>query len=59
MSLAAKDHAYPNGEGISAASASAGGMTNGEKVAVGELLDRDQEKGAAVHVGPSPQVLMI
>jgi hypothetical protein len=49
MSLQAKDHAYPNGD-VSAAAASPGGMTNGEKAVIGELLHQDQDKGAAVHV---------
>lgn len=33
-----------------AAAASGGGMTNDEKAAVGGLVARDENKGAAVHV---------
>lgn len=50
MSLAPKDHAYPNGSAIPTGNASADGMTNGEKAVVGELVQQDEDKGAAVHV---------
>jgi hypothetical protein len=51
------DHAVPgvngNGNGSSNASnADPGGMTNGEKDAVGGLLRTDEARGAAVHVRP-------
>lgn len=52
--VTAIDHALQNGNGVSAngnaTSADPGGMTNDEKVAVGGLLNRDESKGAAVHV---------
>lgn len=54
--VTAIDHAVPNGNGngVNAngnpTSADPGGMTNDEKVAVGGLLNRDESKGAAVHV---------
>lgn len=53
--VTAIDHATPNGKGGSngdanAANADPGGMTNDEKQAVGGLLRRDEDRGAAVHV---------
>ena len=49
--VTAIDHAAPNGQGNSnPVNAVSGGLTNDEKAAVGGLLDRDENKGAAVHV---------
>lgn len=53
--VTAIDHALPNGKGGTdangnAANADPGGMTNEEKQAVGGLLHRDEDMGAAVHV---------
>jgi hypothetical protein len=48
-----RDHALPNGGSEAAANpnnADPGGMTNQEKQAVGSVLQRDINKGAAVHV---------
>jgi hypothetical protein len=55
--VTAIDHALPNGKGGVDANgdgtnADPGGMTNDEKQAVGGLLQRDEGKGAAVHVCP-------
>lgn len=55
--VTAIDHALPNDQGGvhangDSTNADPGGMTNDEKVAVGGLLQRDEGKGAAVHVGP-------
>lgn len=48
--VTAIDHALPNGNGANANNADPGGMTNDEKQAVGGLVNRDESKGAAVHV---------
>lgn len=46
------DYAASNGNGAPTgpASASAGGMTNDVKAAVGGMIAQDENKGAAVHV---------
>ena len=54
--VTAIDHALPNGNGANANNADPGGMTNDEKQAVGGLVNRDESKGAAVHVCPLVRV---